>query len=150
MRHWLPVWLAWVVVLVLIAWQAPPLDSVVKTGEFAFLPADSPSLVGEQLFSKAFPNDLLASSVVIVVRRTSQPGGLQEKDWDFVDDGVDDDDPTRNFDSANEFCGSPRKKGAWPRPTKSVRPPVTGLTSGLRRRLSRASRRFETRISETC
>ncbi len=97
-RHWLPVWLAWVVVLVLVAWQAPPLDSVVKTGEFAFLPADSPSLVGEQLFSKAFPDDLLASSVVIVVRRTSQPGGLQEKDWDFVDDGVDDDDPTRDFE----------------------------------------------------
>lgn len=97
-RHWLPVWLAWVGLLIVVAWQAPPLDSVVKTGEFAFLPADSPSLVGEKLFSKAFPNDLLASSVVIVVRRTSHPEGLTEKDWEFVDDGVDDDDATRDFE----------------------------------------------------
>lgn len=97
-RHWLPVWLAWVVLLVVVAWQAPPLETVVKTGEFAFLPPDSPSLLGEELFSKAFPNDLLASSVVIVVRRTSQAEGLQEKDWDFVDDGVDDGDATRDFE----------------------------------------------------
>ena len=44
-RFW-PVWLsAWLLLLVASSWAAPALDDVVTSGEFAFLPADSPAVV---------------------------------------------------------------------------------------------------------
>ena len=129
-RHWLTVFIAWVVALVVVASQAPPLDDVVRTGEFAFLPPESPSLLGEQLFAKAFPNDLLASSVVIVVRRTGQPGGLQDKDWDFVDDGIDEGDDSRHFELRERLLKIAEDEGglvqAGEGPADSAESPQTG------------------------
>jgi RND superfamily putative drug exporter len=57
---------------------------VAKDGEFAFLPPQMQSLLGEQLLAKAFPKDLYKSSVVIVVRRLGQP--LQPEDETFIED----------------------------------------------------------------
>ncbi|MCA9020064.1 MAG: MMPL family transporter, partial [Planctomycetaceae bacterium] len=59
---------------------------MVQNGEFAFLPADSPSLQGEKLFKRAFPDDLLASSIVIVVRREHGDQGLRPQDLKFIED----------------------------------------------------------------
>ncbi|MBX3449360.1 MAG: MMPL family transporter [Planctomycetaceae bacterium] len=88
-RYWLPVLLAWMATVIVAASLAPGLDDVVETGEFSFLPTDSPSREAEKLLAKAFPKNLLSSSVVIVARRTSRAEGLNDADWDFVDDGKD-------------------------------------------------------------
>lgn len=87
-RRWAVVLIVWIAVTTLVTVIAPPLQSVVKTGEFAFLPSESPSLVGERLYAKAFPNDRLASTLVIVARRARDE--LGEADWNFIDDQLDD------------------------------------------------------------
>ncbi|MAX38011.1 MAG: transporter [Gimesia sp.] len=69
-----------------MSYVAPEWSSVVQNGEFAFLPADSPSLQGEKLFKRAFPDDLLASSIVIVVRREHGDQGLRPQDLKFIED----------------------------------------------------------------
>ncbi len=61
--------LIWAVALLIAVMIAPPWTSVIRNGEFAFLPDDSPSRIAEQEFLKAFPDDMLASSLVLVVRR---------------------------------------------------------------------------------
>lgn len=57
-------------------------DSVAQDGEFKFLPESMQSLAGERLLADAFPEDLLKSSVVIVVRRYQRP--LEEEDRQFI------------------------------------------------------------------
>jgi len=57
---------------------------VAQDGEFTFLPAEMQSLTGEKLLGESFPEDLLKSSVVVVVRRYQQP--LEEDDYAFVRD----------------------------------------------------------------
>lgn len=83
-KHWSAVLISWVAALVLVFVMAPPFETQVTDGAFAFLPADSPSLVAEQMFRDAFPDQLglgdegdestvrqnpLGSNIVIVVRR---------------------------------------------------------------------------------
>ncbi|MFM7160366.1 MAG: MMPL family transporter [Planctomycetaceae bacterium] len=55
---------------------------VAQDGEFTFLPAEMQSLTGEKLLGEAFPEDLLRSSVVVVVRRYQQP--LEDDDYVFL------------------------------------------------------------------
>ena len=95
-RIWPGLLLAWVGVLVALSFVAPKLWDVVQTEEFAFLPATSPSLVGEKLYREAFPKSLVPSRVVVVVRRVD--GGLTDQDLEWIDDGVDEDDPDREFE----------------------------------------------------
>ena len=95
-RLWPGLLIGWIGVVILAATMAPPLWDVVQTEEFAFLPASSPSLVGEKLFRDAFPKTLVPSRVVIVVSRPN--GGLTEQDKEWVDDGVNENDATREFE----------------------------------------------------
>ena len=67
-------------------WDSVVWDRVVTDGEFAFLPEDSSSLQAAQLFRRAFPEDILASAIVIVVRRESHPDGLLKKDKAFIEE----------------------------------------------------------------
>ncbi|WP_437204779.1 MMPL family transporter [Planctomicrobium sp. SH664] len=84
-RYWYLVILAWIVALIALAKWTPTLESVVEPGEFKFLPDESPTRQGEALFERAFPNDLLGSSVVIVVYRDDgQP--LNSDDSTFIED----------------------------------------------------------------
>lgn len=76
--------LVWSVLLVASVATAPRWDDVVQNGEFAFLPEDAASRLAEQEFRAAFPNDILASSLVVVVRRESGPEGLTPDDRDFI------------------------------------------------------------------
>ncbi|QDT77481.1 Membrane transport protein mmpL8 [Gimesia maris] len=85
-RYWQIILVCWVVAVAGISYVAPEWSSVVMNGEFAFLPADSPSLQGEKLFKRAFPDDLLASSIVIVVRREHGDQGLRPQDLKFIED----------------------------------------------------------------
>lgn len=85
-RYWQIFLTCWVLALVGISYAAPEWSSVVQNGEFAFLPEDSPSLQGENLFKLAFPDDLLASSIVIVVRREHGDQGLTPEDLIFIEE----------------------------------------------------------------
>src|SRR5688572_29352644 len=92
-RRWRTLLVLWGVLLVVaVAAQAgllnrfglPRFKEIVRDGEFAYLPKDAPSLVGEAALAKAFPTNQSRSSVVIVVRRESAP--LQERDFKFISD----------------------------------------------------------------
>jgi len=97
-RRWQIVLSIWVVLVVLSSgvmggWinrlgifphYVPRWEDVVKDGEMIFLPPDMPSLQAERLFAEAFPRDLLASSVVVVVRHESKH--LDEEDRAFIQD----------------------------------------------------------------
>ena len=82
-RLWPLLLVAWIGVLIVARGSAPEWTNVVTDGEFEFLPDSSPSLRGERLFKKAFPDDVLSSSVVIVVRRVRK--ALLEQDKDFIE-----------------------------------------------------------------
>jgi RND superfamily putative drug exporter len=98
-RHWRSVLLLWLLLAVagyglkfglwknlapIVGFAIPQWSDVVQGGEFAYLPDDMQSLVGEKLLAEAFPQDLLKSSVVVVVRRESHP--LVEADERFLHD----------------------------------------------------------------
>lgn len=82
-RWWIGVLLVWLVVLVVVKSAAPEWKKIAGGGEFAYLPEDVKSRQGEDLLAKAFPNDLLKSSVVIVCRRAVP---LTEADEKFIDE----------------------------------------------------------------
>ena len=63
--------------------HVPTWREVVEGGEFAFLPPEMQSLRGEHLLATAFPDDLLKSSVVIVVRRHRKE--IQPGDEEFIE-----------------------------------------------------------------
>ncbi len=95
-HHWrltLAVWLVlavcangiltgWVNKLGIFAVHIPGWQDIAEDGEFAFLPKTMPSILAEDLFRKAFPNDHLASSVVIVVRHRSTE--IDDNDRNFI------------------------------------------------------------------
>mgnify|MGYP007088550268 FL=1 len=84
-RFW-PAWLAgWVLLLLASSWAAPSLDDVVTSGEFAFLPADSPSRQGEGLFEKSW-GETVPSRVVIVVNCKADDDRLNDDDRRFIDE----------------------------------------------------------------
>lgn len=92
-KWWLFVIAGWLALVITMALLAPPLEEVITTGEFAFLPSNFPSRVAENLFAKAFPNDTQRSAIVLVIRRVGEKKELTERDLQFVDDGIDVDDP---------------------------------------------------------
>lgn len=81
-RFWALIIIVWIAIFAALAFFAPDPDTVFKQGEFAFLPEDSPSRVAEEIFRESFPDDILASSVVLVVRR---PSLEKEKELDKDD-----------------------------------------------------------------
>jgi RND superfamily putative drug exporter len=94
-RHWLGLLVFWLILFlaslgqqqrwfdpVLGPGSVPTWTDVAQDGEFTFLPPDIQSLVGERLLARAFPEDLLKSSVVVVVRRYQKP--LDEVDRTFI------------------------------------------------------------------
>ncbi len=66
----------------------PDLEAVVQTGEFAFLPVESPSRRAEIAFAEAFPSAAQASTIAVVLRR-QDGAALTAADLEFVDDGED-------------------------------------------------------------
>ena len=110
-RVWPGILAAWIGVVIAAAMMAPSLEQVAQTEEFAFLPSDSPSHIAEQLFREAFPKKLVPSRIVIVVRRPDQPEGLQERDLEWIDDGIDDADTSRNFELRERLLMIAEKQG---------------------------------------
>lgn len=75
----------WLLLVLLVSQFAPNWKSVVQNGEFAFLPADSPSVEALELFRKTFPEHSTSSNIVVVVRRASGSGGLVSDDRKFIE-----------------------------------------------------------------
>ncbi len=85
-RAW-PLFLAVWGLLLLGTWlAAPPWDEVAQDKEFAFLPANSPSRVAEEFFARAFPEDRLASNIVLVMHRPGGESGHLDADRQFISD----------------------------------------------------------------
>jgi len=84
-RNWLIILLCWGGLLFGLRWAAPSVESVTEPGEFNFLPENSPTRLGEQLFEKAFPKDLLGSSIVIVLERADGQK-MNEEDFNFIEE----------------------------------------------------------------
>ncbi len=110
-RVWPGVLVAWIGIVILTSVMAPPLDRVAQTEEFKFLPSDSPSHIAEELFREAFPKKLVPSRIVIVVRRPDQPEGLQERDLEWIDDGVQEGDKDREFELLERLLQIAEKDG---------------------------------------
>ncbi len=68
-RHWMLVVVIWLVAVVAVRVAAPPWQSITHDGDFAYLPARMPSVVGEQWMTRAFPRQRGRSQVVVAIAR---------------------------------------------------------------------------------
>src|SRR5690349_5685532 len=85
-RAWFLLLAGWILAVVVTRLAAPPWAEVAQDKEFEFLPEDAPSRRSAEVFARAFPDDHLASNVVLVVHRAGgEPGGL-DRDLKFIED----------------------------------------------------------------
>jgi RND superfamily putative drug exporter len=66
-RAWAPLLIVWGVLLAGTWVLAPPWEQVTQDRQFAFLPPDSPSRQAEQVHAKAYPEEHVGSSIVVVL-----------------------------------------------------------------------------------
>ena len=78
--------IGWVALAALLVSVAPPMLSVLKEGEFAFLPEEAASRQAELQFKEVFPDDLFGSTVIILVRRPSRQTALDADDLSYIHD----------------------------------------------------------------
>src|SRR3954454_11554726 len=72
-RHSWFVVLAWVVVTIALFRYAPLWDQVTKDDDVRFFPRDFPSVIGQELLERGFPNDAASSQLVMVYERADGP-----------------------------------------------------------------------------
>ncbi|MFP6765475.1 MAG: MMPL family transporter, partial [Planctomycetaceae bacterium] len=80
-KVWPALLVAWVIALSILVANAPAWKDVIEQGEFAFLPADSPSLSAEKLYEEGW-GEPIASNIVIVIQR--ERTRLDEADREFI------------------------------------------------------------------
>ena len=80
-KVWPALLVAWVIALTMLVVSAPAWEDVIEQGEFAFLPADSPSLSAERLYEEGW-GEPVASNIVIVIQR--ERTRLDEADREFI------------------------------------------------------------------
>jgi RND superfamily putative drug exporter len=73
----------WVVLGLMVALIAPDWDRNSQDDDIRFLPQRCPSVRGYQLLQKAFPQDVFASRLILVIERSDGP--LSAADLDLVD-----------------------------------------------------------------
>jgi RND superfamily putative drug exporter len=83
-RAWLFLLIGWIALVVVVRFLSPDWNEVAQDGQFSFLPQDYPSRRADELFDKAFPRDLLASSIVVVASREDEK--LRQEDIQFISD----------------------------------------------------------------
>ena len=81
-RGWLIV-AAWLALAALLAWRAPAWSAVSRDDDVRFFPADYPSVRGQDLLERGFPDNTASSSVVVVVERRAGP--LTRADFAYAD-----------------------------------------------------------------
>ena len=72
----------WMLVTVGLWSVAPAWESVTKDDDVSFFPAGYPSVIGQDLLKRGFPNDAASSQVVIVAERAD--GKLSRTDYDYI------------------------------------------------------------------
>ncbi len=72
-RHWMLVVVIWLVTVVAVRIAAPPWKQITHDGDFAYLPANMPSVIGEQWMTRAFPHQRGRSQVVVAIARRQSP-----------------------------------------------------------------------------
>ena len=77
-RHWLLTIVLWIVVIVVIRLNAPSWDSVTHDGDLAYMPASMPSVIGEDLLERAFPEGRSKSEAIVILSR-------EDRDIDAAD-----------------------------------------------------------------
>src|SRR4051794_27655954 len=82
-RHWIVVVAAWIAVAAVLHFVAPHWDDVTNDGDLAYMPATMPSVEGEQLLRRAFPENHGRSEFAIVVERPT--GALTTDDLRWSD-----------------------------------------------------------------
>src|SRR3954447_23149086 len=83
-RHSWFVVLAWVVVTFLLFRYAPLWEQVTKDDDVRFFPRDFPSVIGQDLLERGFPQDAASSQVVVVYERAGGP--LSPADFTAVEE----------------------------------------------------------------
>ena len=71
--RWMWVIFAWVAVVAVLRFWSPAWDDITQDGDFAYLPAEMPSVVGEQLLSEGFTENRPKSQIAFYVVREDQP-----------------------------------------------------------------------------
>jgi RND superfamily putative drug exporter len=82
-RQSLLVILAWVVVTLILFRYAPQWDEVTKDDDVRFFPRNSPSVIGQELLERGFPQDAASSQIVLVYERSGGP--LTQADFAMVE-----------------------------------------------------------------
>ncbi len=81
-RGWV-ILLGWLVVAVALFAVAPTWERVSRDDDVRFFPAGFPSVVGQDLLERGFPQDAASSQVVVISERGQKP--LTREDFDFLD-----------------------------------------------------------------
>jgi RND superfamily putative drug exporter len=87
-RAWAFLLVGWIILLLAARFAAPRLEDIAQDKEFAFLPADMPSVRAGEMFDKAFPNNRLSSTIVLVLHRDPSTKGQLSRDLKFIDDSL--------------------------------------------------------------
>jgi RND superfamily putative drug exporter len=87
-RAWAYLLVGWIVLLLVTRFTAPRIEDIAQDKEFAFLPPGMPSLQAEKLFAKAFPNNRLSSTIVLVLHRDESTRGQLQRDLKFIDESL--------------------------------------------------------------
>ena len=82
-RHPWFIILGWLVLAVCLRLAAPSWDQVTKDDNVRFFPPDYPSVVGQELLERGFPQDASSSQVVLVFERAS--GRFTPEDFGYVE-----------------------------------------------------------------
>ena len=67
-RGWLVV-LIWAAIAAAVWWAAPQWSSVSRDDNVRFFPSDSPSVAGQELLERGFPDDSAAAEAVVIFER---------------------------------------------------------------------------------
>jgi putative drug exporter of the RND superfamily len=68
-RHPWAVVLGWLVLTAGLHLLAPPWDRVTKDDDLGLFPADAPSVIGQELLERGFPQDASSSELVLIYER---------------------------------------------------------------------------------
>jgi RND superfamily putative drug exporter len=82
-RHPRAVVLGWLVLTAGLHLLAPPWDRITKDDDLGLFPADAPSVIGQELLERGFPQDASSSELVLIYERKN--GRLTPGDFRFVD-----------------------------------------------------------------
>jgi RND superfamily putative drug exporter len=85
-KFWAPLLVGWLGLFAALKLTAPDWNQVATDGELQHLPPDMPTRVGDDLYARAFPDDIAGSSIVLVLHRHDRE--LLAGDTTFVSDDL--------------------------------------------------------------